>query len=169
MRASWFTVMILTNISAYATTPAPAGGVALEQQTMSGASVSGTCGRAVVHISGVERDPTTGGLHIASSGALSIVSDRELLVGPGPEGNTGVFLQDRNKIQCLHTPAGPRIILAMYCDGRACAPVDYRIIDANTAEIVSAPDQADECDARCARMALGVSVPKELAETILGR
>ncbi|PZQ33272.1 MAG: hypothetical protein DI562_02055 [Stenotrophomonas acidaminiphila] len=133
----------------------------LRAQKVSGSSITGSCGVASVRISGALRDAA--GAHvIGPDGAVAVRSgSRTLTVGPGPKGNAGVFLQDRNTLDCVDTPKGPKLLLTLYCDGRACAPMDYRVIDPNGAQILSTQDNLDECDTACAEKALGTSVPRE--------
>ncbi|TQM03685.1 hypothetical protein FB548_3645 [Pseudoxanthomonas sp. 3HH-4] len=116
---------------------------------------------ASLRITGALRD--TAGQHtIGPVGAIALHSgSRTLTVGPGPEENAGIFLQDRNTLDCVETSSGPKLVLTLYCDRRACAPVDYRVIDPSNAQIISRQDTFDECDAMCAESALGTSVPRE--------
>ena len=165
MRLPLFLALSLTSALAYATDTSASRGVELEQMKTSGSSITGTCGPATVKVSGIEVDPTTLGSFIGPQGAISLVSGKAYLkIGPGPEGSAKVFLQDRNKLHCLSTPKGPRLILAMVCFARSCAPLDYRVIDPATAKVVSKHDGMDECDMVCASKALGVAVPSALRE-----
>ena len=165
MRLPLFLALSLTSLLSYATDTSASRGVELEQMKASGSSITGACGAATVKVSGVEVDPTTLGSFIGPEGVISLASGRtSLTIGPGPEGNAKVFLQDRNKLHCLTTPKGPRLILSMYCFARSCAPVDYRVIDPATAKVVSNQDGMDECDQACAGKALGLVVPLVLRE-----
>jgi hypothetical protein len=165
MRAPLITALLVLSASASAggSKPQP---IKLENQKATGQSVTGTCGPAVVKVTGLEA-----GDAMASSGfsgltaTISIQSGNStLMISPDPDSGSNIFLQDRNKLQCVITPSGPKLILAMYCYGRSCAPVDYRVIDAKTAMVISKQDKMDECDAVCARKALGAPVPSELLE-----
>ena len=162
MRSASFLVALCVAGSAHAATPTPADGVGLAQLKVSGPSLTGTCGNAAIEVVGMERNATTGRRQLGQDAAITITSgNRSLRIGPGAEGEAGIYLQDRNKLECLDTPTGPKLLLTMYCGGRACAPVDYRVFDTQTAAVTSQPDAADECDAACAKKALGTAVPRE--------
>lgn len=140
--------------------------VKLEQQKSNAGTVSGMCGPASVGISNINQDApvdATGfsGLHTV----ITIGSGKSrLTIGPVPEAGSTIFLQDRNKLHCMGTPNGPKLVLAMICYGRSCAPVDYRVIDPKTAKVINRLDNMDECDTACAEKALGVALPSSLRE-----
>ncbi len=138
--------------------------IALENQNATVQSVSGTCGPAAIQIRSSEKDsPLISPGFSGSYTTISIQSGKSVLkISPDAENVSGIFLQDRNKVHCVRTPSGPKLILAMYCHANACAPVDYRIIDAKTAKVINKLDNMDECDARCAQIALGVQLPASL-------
>ena len=120
---------------------------------------------AMVRIAGMETEPSGAQHFIGPQGVISITSaTSSLTIGPSPDGNAGIFLQDRNALHCISTPKGPKLVLAMYCDGRACAPVDYRVIDPNATRVISKQDPSDECDVACAQRALGTTLPRTLQE-----
>ena len=165
MRLPLFIALSLTSLLAYASDTSAGRGVELEHLKVSGSSITGTCGSATIRISGIEVDPASQASFVGPQGAISLVSGKtSLTIGPGPEGNAKIFLQDRNKLHCLSTPKGPRLILAMYCFARACALLDYRVIDPATAKVVSKQDGMEECDQACARKALGTAMPSSLVE-----
>ena len=142
--------------------------IALENQKATAQSVSGSCGPAAIQIRDSESgkdSPWTSTGFSGSYTAISIQSGKSVLkISPGPENVSGIFLQDRNKLHCVNTPSGPKLILAMFCYARACAPVDYRVIDPKTAKVINKLDNMEECDALCAQKALGVQLPANLTQ-----
>lgn len=139
--------------------------VKLENQKAAGGGVSGTCGAATIRISDIDKDPIDSRGFSGSYAAIAIQSgESSLTISPDPHSGSIIFLQDRNKLHCVATPAGPKLVLAMYCDARACAPVDYRVIDPKTAKVIHKLDNMDECDASCAEKALGSPLPLALSE-----
>lgn len=139
--------------------------VKLADQKAGGGAVSGTCGPATIRISGIDKDPADSRGFSGSYAAISITSGKSsLIISPDPDSGSTIFLQDRNKLHCVSAPAGPRLVLVMYCDGRSCAPVDYRVIDSKTVKMINKLDNMDECDAACAQKALGVKLPVELRD-----
>jgi hypothetical protein len=165
MRASLITALLILSASASAggSEPQP---IKLENQKADGQSVTGTCGPAAIKVTGMET-----GDAMAFSGFSGLTTtiaiqsgSSSLKISPDPDSGSNIFLQDRNKLHCVTTPSGPKLILAMYCYGRSCAPVDYRVIDPKTTKVISKQDNMEECDAVCARKALGAPVPSELLE-----
>ncbi len=137
--------------------------VKLDNQKAAGGGVSGTCGPATIRISDIDKDPIDSRGFSGSYAAITIQSGKaSLTISPDPDSGSTIFLQDRNKLHCVSTPGGPKLVLAMYCDGRSCAPVDYRVIDPSTAKVINKLDNMDECDAPCAQKALGASLPPGL-------
>lgn len=154
------TILALALTTGFAANASPPTGVALEQQKSQGSSISGSCGPAQLKVNGVQPDTLIG-----PEGAIRITSGKSsLTIGPGAKGNSGIYLQDRNKLHCLSTPTGPKLVLALYCDGRSCAPVDYRVIDPSTAKVIGRLSSMDECDAKCATKALGTEIPMSLRD-----
>ncbi len=153
----------LSTVAAYAGT---ADAIKLDNQKTSGNLISGTCGTATVKVTDANKDPdspmdATG--FSARYTAISVQSgEASLKISPDPESGSVVFLQDRNKLHCASTPTGPKLILAMYCYARSCAPLDYRVIDTATAKVISKQDDMEECDAVCAESALGIRIPDAL-------
>lgn len=147
-------------VSAHAGTDA----IKLDNQKTIGQSIYGTCGSATVSITGAEKDSpadSTGFSGLYS--AITIQSGKSSLkISPDPDSGSTIFLQDRNKLYCVSTPKGRKLILALICYGRSCAPVDYRVIDPGTATVINKLDNMDECDAACAQKALGAPLPQSL-------
>jgi hypothetical protein len=137
-------------------------GIRLDTLTVTGHTASGTCGPAKIAIQGVDADNAheTRGL-ISSQGTITIRNGKASLT-IGGEISSDIFLQDQNKLHCLPTPKGPRLVLAGYCFARFCAPVDYRVINPTTAKVISRQNPDGECDARCAEMALGLKLPESV-------
>lgn len=146
---------------AYAATP---NAIKLGNQNTVGATVSGTCGPASVRVIDAEKqDPINeagfNGFNTVieiQSGAASLTIDEK------PHSGTPIYLQDRNKLHCVSTPTGPKLLVVMHCFGSRCASVDYRVIDPKTAKVISKQDDMDECNVACAQKALGAPVPANL-------
>ena len=120
--------------------------IKLDNQKTTGQAISGTCGSATVRILGAQKqDPINEtGFH-GSNAAIEIQSGKSSLkISPDTDSGSGIFLQDRNKLHCVSTPGGAKLLLAMYCYGTSCAPVDYRVIHPSTAKVIGFyPDSAD--------------------------
>lgn len=140
--------------------------IQLENQTTAGRLISGTCGIATIQITDAEKDsPIEPTGFSALYTAMTIRSGKSVLrISPDPESASKIFLQDRNKVHCVSTPSGPKLVLAMICYGRSCAPIDYRVIDPKTVKVINALTSMDECDDVCAENALGVALPASLRE-----
>lgn len=139
-------------------------GVRLDGFSTVGGKATGTCGKAVIQIQGMApANPSDGGNLIPSHGVITIKGEKATLT-IGGESTSGIYLQDQNKLHCLASPKGSRLVLASYCFGRDCAEIDYRVIDPATARVVSQQTPADECDEVCAERALGTAMPKVLRE-----
>lgn len=166
MRRSYLPLAVLILIAPVYASAANGGAIMLENQKATARSVSGTCGPAAIQIWDSEKDsPWTSAGFSGSYTNISIQSGKSVLkISPDPENVSGIFLQDRNKLHCVRTPSGPKLILAMFCYARACAPVDYRVIDPKTAKVINKLDNMDECDALCAQKALGVRLPANLTQ-----
>lgn len=153
----------LLAVSAHAGT---SDAIKLDNQKTTGQAISGTCGSATVRIMDAEKDSpadSTGFSGLYS--AITIQSGKSSLkISPDPDSGSTIFLQDRNKLHCVSTPTGPKLVLVMYCYARSCAPVDYRVIDANTAKVIHKLNDMNECDAACAQKALGTTLPAEFSE-----
>lgn len=141
-------------------------GVILELATFVGGTASGSCGPAKITITGVETETAyrTKRL-IGSAGSITIRAGNAVLL-IGGSGSAGIFLQDENRLHCVSTPRGQRLVLVSDCFGRGCAPIDYRVINPATAKVISQQNAAEECDRACAEKALGTALPAELADTL---
>ena len=158
-------LLLALSLSGVATATGADHAVKLENQKAAGGGVSGTCGAATIRISDIDKDPIDSRGFTGSYAAITIQSGKSsLIISPDPDSGSTIFLQDRNKLHCVSTPAGPKLVLAMYCDARSCAPVDYRVIDPSTAKVINKLDNMDECDASCAEKALGSRLPIALSE-----
>jgi hypothetical protein len=141
-------------------------GIRLDALKTSGHTATGTCGSAKIEIQGVDADnPHQTRQLISSQGSITIRNGKSSLA-IGSEISSEIFLQDQNKLHCLPTPKGPRLVLASYCFARACAAVDYRVIDPATVKVVSRQNADDECDARCAETALGMKLSENLGPVL---
>lgn len=163
MRAQLSLLLALTlssgaSASAGTSTPHP---VQLDNQKTVGQAVTGTCGSATVKVSDTAEDnPMDLSGFSGSYSAISINSGKSTLtISPQTDSGSGIFLQDRNKLHCVSTPAGPKLVLFMICYARSCAPIDYRVIDPRTAKVVSKQDSMEECDKACAEKILGTAIP----------
>lgn len=170
MRNLFVAAFLTLSLPILAAPPAPAGGrpspsaIRLDNLQISGAAATGQCGPATVEIDGLEaRSGELKQMHIASSGKVVVRAGSARLV-IGADGESGIFLQDENKLHCVDTPKGRRLVLASYCFGRSCVPVDYRVIDPKTAKVLGKLNNMDECDRTCAEKALGQRLPADLAE-----
>lgn len=156
-------LLLALSLSGVATAASADQAVKLENQKAAGGGVSGTCGEATIRISDIDKDPIDSRGFTGSYAAITIQSGKSsLTISPDPDSGSTIFLQDRNKLHCVSTPAGSKLVLAMYCDGRSCAPVDYRVIDPKTAKVINKLDSMEECEATCAQKALGASLPASL-------
>ena len=141
-------------------------GVRLNGLSAAGGNATGTCGKAVIHIQGMDpANPSDGGSLIPSHGVITIKGEKATLT-IGGESTSGIYLQDQNKLYCVASPKGPRLVLASYCFGRDCAEVDYRVIDPATARAISQQTSIEECDEVCAEKALGMTLPKDLGSIL---
>lgn len=155
-----------TVVAAPPNAPQERTGIRLDALKVSGHTATGSCGPAKIEIQGVDADNPheTRGL-IFSQGVITIRTGKSSLT-IGGEITSEIFLQDQNKLHCLPTPKGPRLVLASYCFARHCAPVDYRVMDPATVKVISRQNADDECDARCAEKALGTKLPEDLGSVL---
>jgi hypothetical protein len=168
MRDLFVATFLTLSLSAHAAPPAGGrsspSGIRLDNLRISGAKATGQCGPATVEVTGLEaRSGEPKQMHIASSGKVVVRAGSARLV-IGADGQSGIFLQDENKLHCVDTAKGHSLVLASYCFGRSCAPVDYRVIDPKTAKVLGKPNAMDECGSACAQSALGRKLPAELVE-----
>lgn len=158
-------LLVALSLSGFAAAAGADQTVKLENQKAAGGGVSGTCGAATIRISDIDKDPIDSRGFSGSYAAIAIQSGKSsLTISPDPNSGSAIFLQDRNKLHCVATPTGPKLLLAMICDARSCAPVDYRVIDPKTAKVINRLDNMDECDVACAQQALGAPLPTGLRE-----
>jgi hypothetical protein len=161
-RLALLAALFLSVVCAYAGTPDP---VKLDKQKKVGKTISGTCGLATVQISDPEMEDPINSAGVSANTAITIKSGKSALkISPDPSNASNIFLQDRNKVHCVSTPAGPKLLLALVCDGRSCAPIDYRVIEPSTAKVINKLVNMDECDEVCAEKALGLPLPARLRE-----
>jgi hypothetical protein len=141
-------------------------GIQLDGLSVAGSTATGTCGKAAVRVQGIDPDNPHGvdGL-ISANGVITIKGEKSTLT-IGGESATDIYLQDQNKLHCLASPNGPRLVLASYCFGRDCAEVDYRVIDPAAARVISSQNSVEECDKACAERALGTTLPKDLGSIL---
>jgi hypothetical protein len=151
-----------TAVAAPPNAPQERTGISLDALKTSAHTATGTCGSAKIEIQGADADNPHETRQLISSQASITIRNGKSSLAIGGVSPSGIFLQDQNKLHCLPTPKGPRLVLASYCFARFCAPVDYRVIDPATVKIVSRQNADDECDARCAEKTLGTKLPEDL-------
>lgn len=142
-------------------------GIELENASFTEHSAAGTCGPAKVEISGVdvENHHETRRLIRDYGASIQIASGvKSLVIGDG--GDASIVLQNQNKLHCVATPTGSRLILAAHCFSNYCLPVSYTVIDPASLHVLSKGVDG-ECDAACAEKALGTSLPVDLRRTEL--
>ncbi len=137
-------------------------GIRLDALKVSGHVATGACGPARIEIQGLDADNPHETRGLVSSQGTITVRNGKASITIGGEVSSDIFLQEQNKLHCLSTPTGPRLVLAGYCFARFCAPVDYRVIDPTTAKVISRQNADNECDAGCAEKALGAKLPEAL-------
>ena len=127
--------------------------VKLQGLKLSGGSASGTCGAAKVSVEGVGAD------YIEFAGRIEVASGQSNLVLSGEDDS---FFQDWNYLACVETGKGPILVAKASCGGRSCNPDDFRVIDPNTAAVISKGTPDDGCSYQCAEKALGERLPEGL-------
>ena len=137
-------------------------GIRLDALKVSGHSATGTCGPARIEIQGLDAYNLHETRGLVSSQGMITIRNGKASITIGGDVSSDIFLQDQNKLHCLPTPTGPRLVLAGYCFARFCAPVDYRVIDPTNVRVVSRQNADNECDAQCAAKALGAKLPEAL-------
>ena len=131
---------------------------------ISDSSATGRCESAEIKVQGIEPDPhAPGQTRISSQGKITVVSGSASL-NIGSEDQATIYLQDHNKLHCVDTAKGWRLVLATVCFARYCTPVDYRVIDPSTAKVVGMPKGLEECDRAGAEKALGQRLPEDLVD-----
>ena len=123
-------------------------------------SATGQCGSARVSVVGLTQSDASGHANtIQPSGQITITAGgKRLIVGKSEP----MFLQDRTMVACVDTPKGKQILVATFCDGRSCDPVQYLIVDPTRLSSWRSADIEPTCDLRCAELALGTKVPAPL-------
>lgn len=135
-------------------------GIRLDALKITGYAATGTCGPARIEIQGLDADNPHETRGLVSSQGMITVRNGKASLTIGGEASSDIFLQEQNKLHCLPTPTGPRLVLAGYCFARFCAPVDYRVIDPTHVRVISRQNADNECDAQCAEKALGAKLPE---------
>lgn len=156
--------LLLGPVSVLAQAPT---GIALENAAFNGEHASGTCGPAKIEITGVDADNTYDTRRLIRDYGASVriqSQGRSLVIGDGGDGS--IPLQNQNKVHCVSTPSGPRLVLAAYCFSNYCLPISYAVIDPTTLRVLSRGTDG-ECDAACAEKALGASLSADLRRTEL--
>lgn len=168
MRTIFLVTALVLTLPALATspqatdTPPASAGIRLDQLQVSGSTATGRCGSAEVKVQGIEPDPhAPGQTRISSQGKITVLSGSASL-NIGSEDQATIYLQDHNKLHCIDTAKGRRLVLATVCFARYCTPVDYRVIDPSTAKVVGMPKGMEECNKACAEKALGAKLPQAL-------
>lgn len=137
-------------------------GIQLDGLSVAGSTATGTCDKAAVRIQGIDADNPYGVDDLISATGIITIKGEKATLTIGGESASGIYLQDQNKLHCLASPKGPRLVLASYCFGRDCAEVDYRVIDPASTRVVSQQTSLEECDEACAEKALGMKLPEDL-------
>ncbi len=171
MRTTLLATALLLTLPAFAAPPSQAtgtppgsAGIRLDQLKTSGSAATGRCGSAEVKVQGIEPDPQAPGqTRISSQGKITVISGRASL-NIGSDDQATIYLQDHNKLHCVDTAKGRRLVLATVCFARYCTPLDYRVIDPSTAKVVGMPKGLEECDRACAEKALGQRLPEDLVD-----
>ena len=170
MRTTLLVTALLMTLPTLAAPPQANGtlpastGIRLDQMQVSGSAATGRCGSAEVKVQGIEPDPhAPGQTRISSQGKITVVSGRASL-HIGSEDQATIYLQDQNKLHCLDTAKGRRLVLATVCFARYCTPLDFRVIDPSTTKVVGMPKGLEECDRACAERALGQKLPVDLVD-----
>ncbi|MES2670655.1 MAG: hypothetical protein V4673_09600 [Pseudomonadota bacterium] len=135
-------------------------GIRLDALKVTGHAATGTCGPARVEIQGLDAENPHETRGLVSSQGMITVRNGKASLAIGGDVSSDIFLQEQNKLHCLPTPTGPRLVLAGYCFARFCAPVDYRVIDPTNVRVISRQNSDNECDAKCAEKALGAKLPE---------
>lgn len=142
-------------------------GIELENASFTEHTATGTCGPAKVEISGVdvENSLETRRLIPGWQSSIKVQSGgKSIIIGDGETIRIG--LENQNKLHCVATPAGKRLVLAAHCFSTYCLPVSYTIIDPTSLRVLSKGNE-EGCDAACAEKALGTPLPAQLKRTDL--
>ena len=142
--------------------PAHAGnGVQLDRFQLSGTGATGSCGKAVITLEGITQSDANGHANVISPGGLVSIEAgaKTLNIGRAEP----FFLQDRTMLACLDTAKGKRLVVATFCDGRSCQPVEYLVLDPSK-PVLPTQVRPEGCSLRCAEKVLGVRVPAPLRD-----
>jgi len=143
-----------------------AAGIVLENATFDSHNASGSCGPAQIEITGVDADNTTDTPRLIRDYGASVriqSAGKTLVIGDGGDGS--VLVQNQNKLHCVTTPSGPRLVVAAHCFSNYCLPISYTVIDPATLRVIS-QDVDGECDEQCASKALGAPLPADLSSPL---
>ena len=136
-------------------------------ETLASTVIHGSCGNALITISGVDTDYPThnGGLDgNPNSSALNTShqyagSQVEITVLVGQSGesrqkSTTISLEEAGIIHCVNTKSGKMVVVGTECRGNVedCYNPNYFVI---SAEKITKTDTNKECNARCANQKLG--------------
>lgn len=156
MKSRWICLLVLYPFTALA-----GEGVQLDTLTVKADTAQGTCATARLDISGLSQSDASGHRHVITpQGSLNVRSgQRTLRVGQAEP----FFLQDRTMIACVPTPQGKRLVVATFCDGRGCEPVEYLLIEPASAQVL-APTEGKPCTRACAEKLLGARLPSPLRD-----
>jgi hypothetical protein len=159
MRILALALLVLSPL-AYA---APPSGIVLDDLKVSKGAATGMCGPAHVAISDVSPQNPSGERNLVGINAQITMSlnGRSIQVA-GENPSTDYYLQDQNRLHCLATPKGPRVLVGGYCLARLCVPADYIVVDPNTLKVLSKPVEG-ACEEDCAKKALGIPLPRDLS------
>ena len=140
-------------------------GLKVFDQTRS-VNVSGYCGSAVVRLIGV--DPDGYGTKFDTDGRIIVRTHAGGKLKELDLNTTNWILSDHNRVRCVPTRNGNRLVVWSNCAGSACGDDgSYAIIDVDRGTILkpnldTKPGQAfvpapkEMCDAACAERLLGV-------------
>jgi hypothetical protein len=136
-------------------------GTQLSDLVVKANSATGQCGVAKVSVAGLTQTDASGHTNvIRPSGQITITAGgKSVIVGKSEP----MFLQDRTMVGCVDTPKGKRLLVATFCDGRGCEPVQYLIIDP-TSLLQLTLHLNEPCTLHCVEHALKTSVPVPLRD-----
>lgn len=136
-------------------------GLQLAEVNVQGQTAAGSCGAAKVSVQGLTQTDASGHANIiVPNGSIAVhVGSKTIRLGQAEP----FFLQDRSVLACVNTPLGKRLVVATFCDGRSCEPVEYLIVDPAQGKVL-APSGSSSCTLSCAERQLGGSPPLPLRE-----
>lgn len=130
-----------------------------------GSSVSahGTCGNAVVNISGIANEDALQEQSTFMDNQDAFTTDNlftspvvEIVVTVGKkQKKIAIGLQEQSLVQCISTKAGKKLLIGTSCAGNVpeCNSSNYYLIDA---ENLTKEDTEDGCEAKCINRKLGM-------------